>query len=139
MTGRDCDIAIVGGGLAGGLIALALARLTPELAVQVLESGPAAGGNHRWSWFDSDLSDDARSLLGYDPEGARRSNTWRVPLPPPSSSSGTVRLRWSPRCRSAAVTSSSWRRASGARTTRTSEARSATAVSVPRREAPGKC
>ena len=63
MTARDCDIAIVGGGLAGGLIALALARLRPGIAVQVLEAGPAAGGNHRWSWFESDLSDDGHRLL----------------------------------------------------------------------------
>jgi lycopene beta-cyclase len=70
MTGRDCDIAIVGGGLAGGLIALALARARPGIALRVLESGPAAGGNHRWSWFDSDLSDDARRLL--DPFTATR-------------------------------------------------------------------
>jgi lycopene beta-cyclase len=63
MTGRDCDIAIVGGGLAGGLIALALARLRPEVAVRVLESGPTVGGNHRWSWFDSDLSPAGRELM----------------------------------------------------------------------------
>jgi lycopene beta-cyclase len=63
MTGRDCDIAIVGGGLAGGLIALALSRLRPEIAVRVLEGGPAPGGNHRWSWFDSDLDDAGRTLM----------------------------------------------------------------------------
>ena len=63
MSGRDCDIAIVGAGLAGGLVALALARLRPEIAVQVLESGPAPGGNHRWSWFESDLADEGRGLL----------------------------------------------------------------------------
>ena len=63
MTGRDCDIAVVGGGLAGGLIALALARRRPEIGVRVLESGPAPGGNHRWSWFASDLSPAGRELL----------------------------------------------------------------------------
>jgi len=63
MTGRDCDIAIVGGGLAGGLIALALARLRPEIAVRVIEAGPAPGGNHRWSWFASDLSAAGAGLL----------------------------------------------------------------------------
>src|SRR5688500_2417748 len=63
MSGRDCDIAVVGAGLAGGLIALALARRRPEIAVRVLEAGAAPGGNHRWSWFESDLSPDGRALL----------------------------------------------------------------------------
>ena len=63
MSGRDCDIAIVGGGLAGGLIALALARLRPEVVVRVFESAAAPGGNHRWSWFDSDLSSSGRALM----------------------------------------------------------------------------
>ena len=63
MSGHDCDIAVVGGGLAGGLIALALVRARPELAVRVLEAGAAPGGNHRWSWFESDLSRSGRALL----------------------------------------------------------------------------
>jgi lycopene beta-cyclase len=63
MTARDCDIAIVGGGLAGGLIALALAQRRPEIVVRVLEAGPTAGGNHRWSWFATDLADDSRRML----------------------------------------------------------------------------
>ncbi len=63
MNGRDCDMAIVGGGLAGGLIALALAKHRPEIAVQVVEGGTAAGGNHRWSWFASDLSVAGHALL----------------------------------------------------------------------------
>jgi lycopene beta-cyclase len=63
MTRHDCDIAIVGGGLAGGLIAWALARMRPEVVVRLLEAGPAPGGNHRWSWFDSDLSPAGRALL----------------------------------------------------------------------------
>lgn len=63
MSGRDCDIAIVGGGLAGGLIALALARVRPDLGVRVIEGGAAPGGNHRWSWFASDLSQAGAQLL----------------------------------------------------------------------------
>ena len=35
MTGRTCDIAIIGGGLAGGLIALALATHRPELSFRL--------------------------------------------------------------------------------------------------------
>jgi len=67
MTGRACDIAIVGGGLAGGLIALALARRRPELALRLVEAGAAPGGNHRWSWFESDVSAEGRALLGAFP------------------------------------------------------------------------
>jgi lycopene beta-cyclase len=60
---RACDIAIAGGGLAGGLIALAVARARPEYTVRLIESGEALGGNHRWSWFESDLSADGVALL----------------------------------------------------------------------------
>jgi lycopene beta-cyclase len=63
MSGRTCDIVIAGGGLAGGLIALALARQRPDISVRLVESGASLGGNHRWSWFDSDLSDAGRALL----------------------------------------------------------------------------
>ena len=80
MTGRDCDIAIVGGGLAGGLIALALARLRPEIAVRVLEAGLTVGGNHRWSWFDSDLSPQGRALLA-DFRAARWDHGYDVRFP----------------------------------------------------------
>ena len=57
------DVAIVGGGLAGGLIALALHRARPEFRMVLIEGGTTLGGNHRWSWFDSDLSDEGKALL----------------------------------------------------------------------------
>jgi lycopene beta-cyclase len=89
MNGRDCDIAIIGGGLAGGLIALALARLRPEVAMRLVESGPAPGGNHRWSWFESDLSPAGHRLLdgmpvvgwdeGYDVRFPGHRRTLRTP------------------------------------------------------------
>jgi lycopene beta-cyclase len=89
MSERDCDIAVVGGGLAGGLIALALAQRRPELTVRVLEAGPILGGNHRWSWFESDLSRDGRALLdafpvtrwddGYDVFFPKFARTLRTP------------------------------------------------------------
>lgn len=60
---KDLDCVIVGGGLAGGLIALALHRARPELRIAVVEAGRTFGGNHRWSWFDSDLTDEGRALL----------------------------------------------------------------------------
>lgn len=89
MTARECDIAIVGGGLAGGLIALALARLRPDIVVKVLEGGDVLGGNHRWSWFDSDLTDEGRGLIeafrlirwdaGYDVRFPRCARTLATP------------------------------------------------------------
>jgi len=63
MNGRMQDVVIVGGGLAGGLIALALYRQRPELRIALVESGPTLGGNHRWSWFTSDLGQEGCELL----------------------------------------------------------------------------
>lgn len=67
MTARTCDMAIVGGGLAGGLIALALRRARPELALRLIEAGAEVGGNHRWSWFASDLTPEGEALMGAFP------------------------------------------------------------------------
>lgn len=63
MDGRKYDIAIAGGGLSGGLIALALSQRRPELDIILIEGGPDLGGNHRWSWFESDLSPAGAQLL----------------------------------------------------------------------------
>ncbi len=51
-----CDLAIVGGGLAGGLIAYALSQCRPDLVVRLIEPGPAFGGNHVWSFFSNDIA-----------------------------------------------------------------------------------
>ena len=58
------SLIIVGGGLAGGLCALALKKAQPEIAVTLIEAGAAIGGNHLWSFFDRDLSDAGRTLVG---------------------------------------------------------------------------
>lgn len=89
MNPHDCDIAIIGGGLAGGLIALALARHRPDMAVRLIEAGPRPGGNHRWSWFSSDVSPQGQRLLapvhkaewqhGYDVRFPARSRTLGTP------------------------------------------------------------
>lgn len=63
MTGRKIDVAIVGGGLAGGLTALALRRARPDLSVRLFEAGETLGGNHRWSWFDGDIDAAGHALL----------------------------------------------------------------------------
>lgn len=62
-AGTRTEIAIVGGGLAGGLIALALRRLRPEISAVLIEQGKMLGGNHRWSWFDSDLAEPGSTAL----------------------------------------------------------------------------
>ncbi|MBW6390052.1 lycopene beta-cyclase CrtY [Billgrantia antri] len=55
MTARH-DLILVGGGLANGLIALRLKQVRPELDVLLLEQDAAPGGNHTWSFHDSDLT-----------------------------------------------------------------------------------
>ncbi|QWC57328.1 lycopene beta-cyclase CrtY [Erythrobacter sp. 3-20A1M] len=54
---------MVGGGLAGGLTALALRILRPDVSVALVEAGDTLGGNHRWSWFASDLDPARKALL----------------------------------------------------------------------------
>ncbi len=64
MTGeRPIDIAIAGGGLAGGLAALALRALRPELRVVLVEEAQQAGGNHVWSCFAEDVAPADRWLI----------------------------------------------------------------------------
>ena len=62
---RALDLAIVGGGLAGGLIALAVHRARPGLSLALIEAGESFGGNHRWSWFEGDLKGEAAELLDH--------------------------------------------------------------------------
>ena len=59
----NCDIAIAGGGLAGGLIALALAEKQPHLDIRLIEAAGSLGGNHVWSFFDSDIAPEHRWLI----------------------------------------------------------------------------
>jgi len=56
MDTEHFDLAILGGGLAGGLIALAMAARRPDLRLAVIESGARFGGHHVWSFFASDIA-----------------------------------------------------------------------------------
>ncbi len=59
----SCDFAILGGGLSGGLIALALAEMRPDLDVRIVDASEALGGNHVWSFFESDIDPAHRWLI----------------------------------------------------------------------------
>lgn len=64
MTGTiSCDVAIVGGGLAGGLIAHALKVRHPTLDVRIVERGARLGGNHLWSFFVTDIAPEHRWIV----------------------------------------------------------------------------
>ena len=49
------SVAIVGGGLAGCLVAKALVTQRSDLNVTVFESGSTLGGKHTWCWHRSDV------------------------------------------------------------------------------------
>ncbi len=55
----------MGGGLAGGLIALAFAERRPGTRILLIEQADHVGGNHIWSFFDGDV--DARDRWLVDP------------------------------------------------------------------------
>lgn len=57
------DLLILGGGLAGGLCALALAQRRPELVVGIVEPSERLGGNHLWSFFGQDVAARDRPLV----------------------------------------------------------------------------
>lgn len=65
IMGRDlkCDVAIVGGGLAGGLIAYALSVKRPDLRIRLIERDATLGGNHVWSFFSTDVAPQDRWIV----------------------------------------------------------------------------
>lgn len=73
------DLAILGGGLAGGLIALAMAAHRPELTVSIFERSEKLGGNHVWSFFASDMAAKGQALV--EPLVAARWDGYSVRFP----------------------------------------------------------
>jgi lycopene beta-cyclase len=63
MAGHMCDLAIIGGGLSGGLIALAARRMRPDRRVILIEAAPSLGGAHLWSFLDADVDAHGKALL----------------------------------------------------------------------------
>lgn len=63
MLSGPIDMAILGGGLSGGLLALALAQLRPDARVVLIEAGERLGGNHVWSYFQHDITPQDEWLL----------------------------------------------------------------------------
>jgi lycopene beta-cyclase len=57
------DVVLAGGGLASGLVALALRRRHPTLRLALVESSTQLGGNHTWSFHDTDLAPAGAGLL----------------------------------------------------------------------------
>ena len=72
------DFIILGGGLAGGLAVLALGKARPDLAIALVEPG-TIGGNHLWSFFDSDIAPEDFALV--EPLVAHRWSGYDVAFP----------------------------------------------------------
>lgn len=63
MKNTSADVVIVGGGLSGCLTALRLDDERPDLRIRVVEAGNALGGNHTWSFFETDLTREQAARL----------------------------------------------------------------------------
>ena len=63
--GIQRSIVVVGGGLAGGLLALRLNAVRPELNLRLLEQGPTFGGEHTWCFHDADVAGGGEWVLPF--------------------------------------------------------------------------
>jgi lycopene beta-cyclase len=63
MTQYDYDVILAGGGLASSLTGYRLRQLKPNLRLLIIEAGPRLGGNHTWSFHETDISRDARAWV----------------------------------------------------------------------------
>jgi lycopene beta-cyclase len=78
-TEAEVDLLIAGGGLAGSLLAWRLKQRRPELRVGLLEGGHHLGGNHTWSFFESDLTAEQNAWI--DPLVVHRWPAYDVRFP----------------------------------------------------------
>ena len=95
-------MAIVGGGLAGGLLAYALSVRRPEIKVRLIEPQRTLGGNHIWSFFSADIDPADRWIVepfvdhswnGYEVRFPQHERTLGVQYNSIRSESFDVRLR----------------------------------------------
>jgi lycopene beta-cyclase len=63
MSSFDYDVILAGGGLANGLIADRLTTLRPDLHILLVDQGTALGGNHTWSFHETDVTRAAHAWL----------------------------------------------------------------------------
>lgn len=63
MGAKTADIAILGGGLAGGLVALALARWRRDLSLLLVEEADHFGGDQVWTCLGGEIGRGGRALL----------------------------------------------------------------------------
>lgn len=73
------EVVIAGGGLAGSLVAWRLASTRPDVQVRLIERDATLGGNHTWSFHDTDLAGAARTWL--DPLVVARWPSYDVRFP----------------------------------------------------------
>lgn len=64
MDSSALDLAIVGGGLSGSLLAYRILQERPGISVRVFERGSTLGGNHTWSFHSSDVSPEILDWIG---------------------------------------------------------------------------
>ncbi len=57
------DLALVGGGLQNGLIALAVRHARPDARITLIERGAHVGGNHTWCFHADDVADTSTPWL----------------------------------------------------------------------------
>jgi lycopene beta-cyclase len=75
----EFDTIIVGGGLQGGLLALAMAAYQPRRSVALVERAASLGGNHTWCFHAGDVSTTARPWI--EPLVVHRWPGYRVHFP----------------------------------------------------------